>query len=79
MSTVPVIDATGIQILALLRNGLDDAAVARQLGMGHRTVQRKVQDLMSRLGAKGRVALGAQAQQLGLFAETVEISPVVTD
>ncbi|WAM00383.1 hypothetical protein NOO62_27575 [Streptomyces sp. Je 1-369] len=53
--------------------------MARQLGMGHRTVQRRVQDLMSRLGAKGRVALGAQAQQLGLFAETVEISPVVAD
>ncbi|MEV8015871.1 LuxR C-terminal-related transcriptional regulator [Streptomyces sp. NPDC086554] len=70
MTTVPAIDATGLQILALLYKGLDDAAVARQLGIGHRTVQRKVQDLMSSLEARGRVALGAQAQRLGLLPES---------
>jgi DNA-binding NarL/FixJ family response regulator len=41
--------------------------VARQLGIGHRTVQRRVGNLMRHLGATGRVALGARAQELGLF------------
>lgn len=55
------------QILELLHQGLNDAVVARQLGIGHRTVQRRVGNLMHHLGATGRVALGARAQELGLF------------
>ncbi|MFC8360242.1 LuxR C-terminal-related transcriptional regulator [Streptomyces griseorubiginosus] len=51
----------------MLHQGLNDAAVARQLGIGHRTVQRRVGNLMRHLGATGRVALGARAQELGLF------------
>ncbi|MFJ2774871.1 LuxR C-terminal-related transcriptional regulator [Streptomyces sp. NPDC087300] len=58
-----------MQILTLLHKGFDDATVARQLGIGHRTVQRKVQQLMEILEAKGRVALGAQAQRLGLLSD----------
>ncbi|WP_105975528.1 response regulator transcription factor [Streptomyces geranii] len=55
------------RILALLYTGLNDASIARRLGVGHRTVQRKVQRLMERLQANGRVALGARAQELGLL------------
>jgi DNA-binding CsgD family transcriptional regulator len=65
-------DTSGIKaderrILDLLYVGLNDATIARRLGMGHRTVQRKVQRLMERLQANGRVALGAHAQELGLL------------
>lgn len=55
------------RILDLLYTGLNDASIARRLGVGHRTVQRKVQRLMGRLQANGRVALGARAQELGLL------------
>ncbi|MFV8187526.1 hypothetical protein [Streptomyces sp. AF1B] len=41
--------------------------IARRLGLGHRTVQRRVGNLMRRLSVSGRVALGAKAQELGLF------------
>ena len=61
------VDETDLQILNLLYLGLADAAVGRRLGMGHRTVQRRVRDMMARLEAKSRVALGARAQELGLL------------
>ncbi|MFG2683203.1 LuxR C-terminal-related transcriptional regulator [Streptomyces sp. NPDC048392] len=51
----------------LLYAGFSDASIARQLDIGHRTVQRRVQRLMDRLQANGRVALGARAQELGLL------------
>ncbi|MEG3628520.1 LuxR C-terminal-related transcriptional regulator [Streptomyces poriticola] len=61
------IDASDRKILNLLYAGLNDAAIARQLAVGHRTVQRRVQRLMELLQANGRVALGARAQELGLL------------
>lgn len=61
------IDADDRKILNLLYAGLNDASIARQLAIGHRTVQRRVQRLMERLQANGRVALGARAQELGLL------------
>lgn len=61
------VDETDLQILNLLYLGLADAVVGRRLGIGHRTVQRRVRDLMARLKAKSRVALGARAQELGLL------------
>ncbi|NGO75196.1 DNA-binding response regulator [Streptomyces sp. YC504] len=67
LTAEPQVDDTGVKILRLLYSGFDDAAIARQLGMGHRTVQRRVHELMKQLEAKGRVALGARAQELGLF------------
>jgi len=64
------IDANDQKILNLLYEGLNDASIARHLGVGHRTVQRKVQRLMELLEANGRVALGARAQELGLLGNT---------
>ena len=61
------VDETDLQILNLLYSGLPDAAVGRRLGIGHRTVQRRVRDLMTKLEANSRVALGARAQELGLL------------
>ncbi|MFI6403261.1 response regulator transcription factor [Streptomyces sp. NPDC050548] len=66
-ATTPELEETDQQILALLYQGLVDAAVARKLGLGHRTVQRRVQNLMELLQVRGRVALGAKAQELGLL------------
>ncbi|KUM85842.1 LuxR family transcriptional regulator [Streptomyces cellostaticus] len=68
-------DAIDRKILNLLYAGLNDASIARRCGVGHRTIQRKVQRLMERLEANGRVALGARAQELGLLAPSVNKVP----
>lgn len=67
-ATAPPIEETDRKILQLLYLGLSDAGVARQLGLGHRTVQRRVGNLMVQLRVRGRVALGAKAQEIGLFS-----------
>ncbi|MFJ6729587.1 LuxR C-terminal-related transcriptional regulator [Streptomyces sp. NPDC091281] len=65
----PQLDDNDRRILRHLYSGLSDASIARHLGVGHRTIQRKVQRLMEHLQANGRVALGARAQELGLLDE----------
>ncbi|MCX4660709.1 DNA-binding response regulator [Streptomyces sp. SID4919] len=67
MTVIQEATETEIRILRLLHEGLDDAAVARRLCVGHRTVQRRVHDLMKRWEVNGRVALGARAQELGVY------------
>ncbi|MER5664219.1 LuxR C-terminal-related transcriptional regulator [Streptomyces mirabilis] len=67
LATKPEVEETDQRILELLYQGLADATVARKLGLGHRTVQRRVQNLMTLLQVRGRVALGAKAQELGLL------------
>ncbi|TRV78910.1 hypothetical protein FKN01_12065 [Streptomyces sp. 130] len=62
--------ATDRQILALLHVGLTDAAIARQLGMGHRTVQRRLHTLMDEVGAATRFQLGWHAARAGWLPET---------
>ncbi|MEV5612105.1 hypothetical protein [Streptomyces sp. NPDC052225] len=59
------VDGLDRQILALLHVGLTDAAIARQLGMGHRTVQRRLHALMARAKAATRFQLGAHAVRAG--------------
>ncbi|MFE7390726.1 hypothetical protein [Streptomyces sp. NPDC057582] len=55
------LEAVDRQIVSLLYVGLTDAAIARQLGMGHRTVQRRLQSLMVEVGAATRFQLGWHA------------------
>ncbi|MFC9624163.1 hypothetical protein ACFTXM_30685 [Streptomyces sp. NPDC056930] len=55
------LDTIDRQIVSLLYVGLTDAAIARQLGMGHRTVQRRLQSLMAEVGAATRFQLGWHA------------------
>jgi sugar-specific transcriptional regulator TrmB/DNA-binding CsgD family transcriptional regulator len=49
------------QILGLMNAGLPDEAIARHLGLSHRTLQRRIRDLMQRLDAHTRYQLGVQA------------------
>lgn len=49
------------RLAALLLSGLTDEAIARQLGIGYRTVQRRVATLMAQLGARTRFQAGVQA------------------
>ncbi|MFB7995999.1 helix-turn-helix transcriptional regulator [Streptomyces sp. NPDC056002] len=59
------LDRLDRRILALLHAGLTDVAIARQLGMGHRTVQRRLHALMARADASTRFQLGAHAARVG--------------
>ncbi len=54
-------------VLALLAVGMKDDAIARQLGLSPRTVQRRVQELSGRLGARTRFHAGFLAAQQGLL------------
>ncbi|MEV4474499.1 helix-turn-helix domain-containing protein [Nonomuraea salmonea] len=55
------------EVLALLAAGLKDDAIARQLGLSPRTVQRRVQMLAERLGARTRFHAGYLAAQHNLL------------
>ncbi|WP_425953395.1 helix-turn-helix domain-containing protein [Xylanimonas sp. McL0601] len=57
------------RILPLLALGLADEAIARQLGIGHRTVQRRVQAILVRLGATSRFQAGVLAARRGWWDE----------
>jgi DNA-binding CsgD family transcriptional regulator len=49
------------RITALLLSGLTDQAIARQLGVSYRTVQRRIASLMAELDAGTRFQAGVQA------------------
>lgn len=53
------------QLLSLLVGGVSDKAVATQLGVSQRTVQRRIYDLMRRAGAQSRMQLAWTASRLG--------------
>ncbi|AYN38756.1 helix-turn-helix transcriptional regulator [Streptomyces dangxiongensis] len=58
-------DATDLEVLSLLLAGLTDASVAKQLGLGLRTVQRRVRRLMELAGVTTRLQLGWHAWERG--------------
>lgn len=53
------------RVLSLLAAGLKDEVVARQMGVGVRTVRRRISDLMRLLGAKTRFQAGLQTARRG--------------
>ncbi|ARZ67133.1 regulatory protein [Streptomyces albireticuli] len=58
-------DALDLEVLSLLLAGLTDTSVAKQLGLGLRTVQRRVKRLMELAGVTTRLQLGWHAAQRG--------------
>lgn len=58
-------DADDIHMLSLLLTGLPDKAVASQLGVSIRTVQRRIRDLMDLSGTRTRMQLGWYAASHG--------------
>ncbi|TMR92862.1 helix-turn-helix transcriptional regulator, partial [Nonomuraea basaltis] len=53
--------ADDARLIALLLSGLTDDAIARQLGVSHRTAERRIAELMARLGARTRFQAGVLA------------------
>ncbi|OKI64354.1 hypothetical protein [Micromonospora sp. CB01531] len=58
-------DPADREVLMLLLAGYTDAAVAARLGIGLRTMQRRVRRLMDLAGADSRVLLGWHARDRG--------------
>lgn len=58
----PAVDRT--RLVTLLLSGLTDESIAHQLGLSHRTVQRRVATLMAELGAHTRFQAGVRAALL---------------
>ena len=55
------------ELLTMLAAGMTDEAIARQLGVSARTVQRRISDLMDTLGSRNRFQAGVQAVRHGLL------------
>ncbi|MGV9897775.1 helix-turn-helix domain-containing protein, partial [Streptomyces tendae] len=53
------------RLLRLLAGGATDEVAARELGISRRTLFRRLQVLMARLGAANRFQLALQAQRAG--------------
>ncbi|HEY8475091.1 MAG TPA: helix-turn-helix domain-containing protein [Natronosporangium sp.] len=59
---VPATEQRGLDdVVALLANGMQDEAVARQLGISARTLQRRLQVLFDQLGSRTRFQAGYRA------------------
>ncbi|MGK2876565.1 MAG: helix-turn-helix domain-containing protein [Nocardioides sp.] len=61
----PDLDPLDVRVLSLLFAGLTDQAVANQLGLSLRTVQRRVRMMMDRAGVDTRLQLGHEAGRRG--------------
>jgi DNA-binding NarL/FixJ family response regulator len=68
MTSVLHIDETDVRILMLMRDGLSDATISRKLSRGHRTIQRRIGQMMEHFGVCGRFALGIRVAELNLLA-----------
>jgi DNA-binding CsgD family transcriptional regulator len=59
------LSATDRKLLSLLVAGVADKAIASQMGLSRRTVQRRIQGMMERAGAVTRMQLAWQASRRG--------------
>lgn len=58
------------RVLALLGAGMQDASIAHQLGIGPRTAQRHVRQIMDLLGTRTRFQTGMEACRQGLLGHS---------
>ncbi|CAM3342301.1 helix-turn-helix transcriptional regulator [Stackebrandtia soli] len=63
------LDPAERELLGLLASGVKDEAIARRLGLSLRTVSRRVNRLLDRLGAANRFQAGMQAARRGWLTE----------
>ncbi|MEJ1088626.1 helix-turn-helix transcriptional regulator [Microbacterium sp. Mu-80] len=64
LDAVGVLTGEQIELLKYLVMGRTDASIARSLGLSTRTVQRQIQTIQLRLGARGRFQLGLRVGRL---------------
>lgn len=68
-TTRRALSASDREVLALLAAGQKDQAIARALGVTHRTVGRRILHLMTLAGARTRFQLGDEARRRGWLDE----------
>ncbi|MBW1596852.1 helix-turn-helix domain-containing protein [Streptomyces sp. JJ38] len=68
----PGLPCDDTRLLALLATGLTDQVMARQLGVSHRTFQRRLRATMERLGVTTRFQLGMVAARLDIGGGVVQ-------
>lgn len=66
-STTDLLEPRDRNILRLMAGGVSDAAIARQLGISSRTVERRIRVLLDRLNATTRFQAGVLAARQGLI------------
>lgn len=64
LDAVGVLTSEQIELLKYLVLGRTDASIARSLGLSTRTVQRQIQTIQLRLGARGRFQFGLRVGRL---------------
>ena len=64
------LDEEDLHLLSLLVAGVTDKAIATQMGVSQRTVQRRLHDLMGRAGAETRMQLAWLVSQRGWLTQT---------
>lgn len=60
-------DDLDMRILHLMRLGYVDAAIGQRLGLGHRTVQRRICKMMERSNVRSRFAFGLRVSELNIL------------
>lgn len=65
----PCSDDLDIRILGLMGAGMHDAAIGRRLGVGLRTVQRRVRRMMEETESPSRFAFGVTLYRTGVICE----------
>lgn len=65
VANVPELSAEDQDLLLLMAGGLKDDAIARQLGIGRRTVQRRISRLADAVGTDSRLALVLEVARRG--------------
>lgn len=65
----PCSDDLDVRILGLMGTGMHDAAISRRLGVGLRTVQRRVRRMMEETQSPSRFAFGVTLYRTGVLRE----------
>jgi DNA-binding NarL/FixJ family response regulator len=65
----PCADDLDVQILGLMCEGMPDIAISRQLGLGMRTVQRRIGRMMKETESPSRFTFGATLYRMGVMGE----------
>ncbi|MFJ6686896.1 hypothetical protein [Streptomyces werraensis] len=65
----PCVDGIDFRILVLMHAGLSDSAIGRKLGLGLRTIQRRVRGMMERTESPSRFVFGITIGHIGALRD----------
>ncbi|MEU6988564.1 hypothetical protein ABZ946_35010 [Streptomyces sp. NPDC046324] len=65
----PCADALDVRIVGLMCDGMPDVSIGRKLGIGLRTVQRRVGIMMEKTESPSRFTFGVNLYRMGVLRE----------